>query len=62
MRGWINLNRALLAKWSWHYAEERGASWHRVNRRKYKEGDGGWRTCEVVGAYEVSVWKVIRMD
>ena len=54
--------QSLLSKWNWRYAEERGALWHNVIRRKYGEKEGGWRTCEVEGAFGVGLWKAIRMD
>ena len=56
------LNKALLGKWNWRYVGERGALWHNVINRRYGEEEGGWRTCEVGGAYGVGMWKAIRMD
>ncbi|RVW28985.1 putative ribonuclease H protein [Vitis vinifera] len=57
-----NLNKALLSKWNWRYANEREALWNQVIRGKYGEDRGGWRTREVREAHGVGLWKGIRMD
>ncbi|RVW12625.1 putative ribonuclease H protein [Vitis vinifera] len=57
-----NLNKALLSKWNWRFANERGALWNQVIRGKYGEDRGGWRTREVREAHGVGLWKAIRMD
>ncbi|RVW35544.1 DDT domain-containing protein DDR4 [Vitis vinifera] len=45
------LNKALLCKWSWCFANERGALWNQVIRGKFGEERGGW--C----SRDVSFWK-----
>ncbi|RVW43414.1 putative ribonuclease H protein [Vitis vinifera] len=57
-----NLNKALLSKWNWRFANEREALWNQVIRGKYGEDRGGWRTREVREAHGVGLWKAIRMD
>ena len=57
-----NLNKALLSKWNWRFANEREALWNQVIRGKYGEDRGGWRTREVREAHGVGLWKGIRMD
>ena len=52
------LNKALLCKWNWHYAEDRGALWKQVISGKY--GERGWIFCEVREKYGVGLWKAIR--
>ena len=42
----VTLNRALLGKWSWRFANERKALWNQVIRGKYGEQRGGWSSCE----------------
>ena len=54
------LNKTLLRKWSWRYANEKGALWNEVIRVKYGEVEGGWATCEVRVGNGVGLWKVIR--
>ena len=54
------LNRALLGKWSWRFANERKTLWNQVIRGKYGEERGGWSTCEARKAYGVGLWKAIR--
>ena len=54
------LNRALLGKWSWRFANERKTLWNQVIRGKYGEERCGWSTCEARKAYGVGLWKAIR--
>ena len=56
------LNKTLLAKWNWHFTNEREALWNQVIRGKYKEDRGGWCSREVREAYGMGLWKGIRMD
>ena len=56
------INSALLCKWNWRYANERKAFWRRVISYKYGEEEGGWRTREVSGRYNVGLWKAIRKE
>ena len=41
MKDLIYLSKALLSKWSWCFAVERGALWNNVIRGKYGEVEGG---------------------
>ena len=36
------LNRALLCKWNWRFANERENFWRHVISRKFGEEEGGW--------------------
>ena len=54
------LNKALLGKWSWCFANEREAFWNKVIRGKYGEERGGWCSCDVREGYGVGLWKAIR--
>ena len=36
-----DLNKVLLAKWSWQFANEKGALWNDVVRVKFGEQEGG---------------------
>ena len=56
------LNKALLSKWNWRFANERDALWNQVIRRKYGEDRGGRSSREVREAHGVGLWKGIRMD
>ncbi|RVW88076.1 Transposon TX1 uncharacterized 149 kDa protein [Vitis vinifera] len=56
------LNKALLAKWNWRFANEREALWNQVIRRKYGEERGGWSSREVREAHGLGLWKGIRMN
>ncbi|RVW12371.1 putative ribonuclease H protein [Vitis vinifera] len=56
------LNKALLAKWNWRFANEREALWNQVIRGKYGEERGGWASREVREAHGLGLWKGIRMD
>ena len=35
-----NLNKALLCKWNWHFANERETLWNQVIRGKYGKKEG----------------------
>ena len=56
------INKALLSKWNWRFANEREALWNQVIRGKYGEDRGGWCSREVREAHGVGLWKGIRMD
>ena len=54
------LNKALLCKWSWRFANERGALWNQVIMGKFGEERGGWCSRDVREEYGVGLWKAIR--
>ena len=54
------LNKALLCKWSWRFANERNALWRKVVSSKYGETSGGWHTHDIKGGFGVGLWKEIR--
>ena len=56
------LNRALLCKWIWRFANEKNALWRNVIRWKFGEDQGGWVSCASRGAVGTSVWKEIRKE
>ncbi|RVX20623.1 putative ribonuclease H protein [Vitis vinifera] len=56
------LNKTLLAKWNWRFANEREALWNQVIRGKYGEARGGWCSREVREAHGLGLWKGIRVD
>ena len=45
------LNKALLCKWNWWFANEREALWNQVIRGKYGEERGEWCSREVRGIW-----------
>ena len=55
-------NKALLCKWNWRFANERGVLWNQVIRGKYGEERGGWCFREMREAYDVGLWKGIKME
>ncbi|KAJ9678923.1 hypothetical protein PVL29_020968 [Vitis rotundifolia] len=56
------LNRDLLCKWNWRFANEREALWRQVISRKFREEEGGWYTREVREGFGVGLWKEIRKE
>ena len=56
------LNKALLCKWNWRFANERENLWRHVISRKFGEEEGGWVTREVRESYGVGFWKEIRKE
>ena len=57
-----NLNKALLCKWNWRFANKRETLWNQVIRGKYGEDRGGWCSREMREAHGMGLWKGIRMD
>ena len=55
-----NMNKALLSKWSWRFANDRKSLWRSAIRCKFGESSGGWHTCDLRGGYGTSPWKEIR--
>ena len=56
----VALNKALLGKWSWIYANEKEAFRNQVIRGKYGEERCGWCSWEVREGYGVGLGKAIR--
>ena len=51
------LNKALICKWSWRFANKRETLWNQVIRGKYEEEKGGWCSRDVREGYGVGLWK-----
>ena len=56
------LNRALLCKWIWCFANEKNALWRNVICWKFGQDQGGWVSCALRGASRISIWKEIRKE
>ena len=53
------LNKALLCKWSWRFANDQNALWRKVICCKFGESIGGWHIRDLRGGYGTSLWKEI---
>ena len=42
VKGLYKLNKALLGKWNWQFANDRNSLWRETIRRKFGEMHGGW--------------------
>ena len=62
MRCFHNLNKALLSKWLWRFANERASLWRKVISSKFGEDLGGWCSCMVRRSFGIGVWKEIRKE
>lgn len=60
MKSLVMLNKALLGKWSWRFANEKETFWNQVIKGKYGEECGGWCFQKVRERYSVRLWKAIR--
>ena len=60
MKCFSSLNKALLCKRSWRFANKRKALWNQVIRGKYGEEQGGWCSKEVRDGYGLGLWIAIR--
>ena len=56
------MNKALLCKWNWRFANDRNSLWRKVICNKFGETNGGWHTCDLRGSYGISLWKEIRKE
>ena len=56
------LNKALLSKWSWRFANDQKALWRKAICCKFGESIGGWHTRDLRGGYGTSLWKEIRKE
>ena len=56
------INKALLSKWSWRFANDKKSLWRRVIQCKFGESSGGWHTRDLRGGYGTSLWKEIRKE
>ena len=54
MRNFSRLNKALLCKWSWRFANERNVLWRKVVSSKFGETVGGWHSCDIRGGTHVT--------
>ena len=62
IKSFSKMNKALLCKWSWRFANDRNSLWRKVICSKFGETNGGWHTCDLRGGYETSLWKEIRKE
>ena len=62
VRGLYKLNKALLGKWNWQFANERNSLWRETIRRKFGEMQGGWCSGESRNNFGIGLWKEIRKD
>ena len=51
----LTLNKTLLCKWNWWFANKREALWNQLIRGKYGEERGGWCSWEVSELYGVGL-------
>ena len=56
------INKALLGKWVWRFAEEESTIWKGLIIIKYLVEDGAWFTKSVRGNPRLGPWKVIQME
>ena len=62
IKSFSKMNKALLSKWSWRFANERNSLWRKVICSKFGESCSGWHTSDIRGGYGSSLWKDIRKD
>ena len=62
VKGLYKLNKALLEKWNWRFANERNALWRETISKKFGEMQGGWCLGKNRDNFGTSLWKEIRKD
>ena len=62
VKSFSKLNKALLSKWSWRFANDTNALWRKTICCKFGESSGGWYTRDTRGSYGTSLWKEISKE
>ena len=62
LKSFSKLNKELLGKWSWRFANYINALWRNVICCKFCESIGGWHTRDIRGSYGTSLWKEISKE
>ena len=55
IKSFSKMNKALLCKWSWRFANDRNSLWRNVICSKFGESNGGWHTRDLRGGYGTSL-------
>ena len=62
IKSFSRMNKALLSKWNWRFANDRNSLWRKVIGIKFGESPDGWHTRDLRGGYGTSLWKEIRKE
>ena len=62
LKSFSKLNKALLSKWCWRFANDINALWRKALCCKFGESIGGWQTRDIRGSYGTSLWKEISKE
>ena len=62
LRRFSILNKALMCKWCWRFANERDSLWRKIISCKFGEEYGGWCSGDIKGGFGVGLWKEIRKE
>ena len=62
LKSFSKLNKALLSKWSWRFANDLNGLWRKAICCKFGESIGGWHTSVIRGSYGTSLWKEISKE
>ena len=62
IKSFSKMNKALLSKWNWRFANDRNSLWRIVIGSKFGESSDGWHTCDLRGGFGTSLWKEIRKE
>ena len=62
IKSFSKMNKALLSKWNWRFANDRNSLWRKIISSKFGESLDGWHTRDLRGGYGTSLWKEIRKE
>ena len=62
IKSFSKMNKALLSKWNWRFANDRNSLWRKIISSKFGESFDGWHTRDLRGGYGSSLWKEIRKE
>ena len=55
IKSFSKMNKALLSKWNWRFANDRNSLWRKIIGSKFGESPDGWHTRDIRGGYGTSL-------
>ena len=62
IKSFSKMNKVLLNKWNWRFANDRNSLWRMVIGSKFGESPDGWHTSDLREGFGTSLWKEIRKE
>ena len=62
IKSFSKMNKALLSKWNWRFANDKNSLWRIVIGTKFGESPDDWYTSDLRGGFGTNLWKEIRKE